>query len=128
MKDLGNFVEPPRLITLASEGGPHDDESYLSGYAMGALDALLGYAAWTSDNVGIRWLYDKALDFIVISEVNLEQADLITMRHGYTSTFDPYEGHPGFHRMRVRRGTEVAPGESEWRWMHEWQDAPQVGE
>ena len=62
------------FVTVASKGGPHDDNSYVAGYEMGTLDALLkhGRPAVHSQN---------------IQTVNKAQADLISMQHGYRAEF-----------------------------------------
>lgn len=60
------------FVTVASNGGPHDDVAYTAGYEMGLLDALL--------ERGQPPVYDQP-----IHAENAAQADLIAMRHGYHS-------------------------------------------
>lgn len=60
------------FVTVASKGGPHDDESYAAGWEMGALDVALA-----NDTVG----YHEQ----VIHTANAAQADLVAMKHGYTA-------------------------------------------
>ena len=59
------------FVTVASKGGPHDDASYVSGWAMGALDARLGAV--------MRQMSHEE----TVRDVDLPQADLIAMKHGY---------------------------------------------
>lgn len=60
------------FVTVASKGGPHDDESYTAGWEMGALDVALA-----NDTTG----YHEQ----VIHTANAAQADLVAMKHGYAS-------------------------------------------
>ena len=57
------------FVTVASKGGPHDDESYTAGYAMGLLDAKLASGVPKHDET-IRASCEA-------------QADLLAMRHRY---------------------------------------------
>ena len=59
------------FLTVASKGGPHDDESYTAGYEMGLLDAKLASGVATHD--------------VTIHAVSEAQADLLAMQHGYHS-------------------------------------------
>lgn len=60
------------FVTVATQGGPHDDESYVCGFEMGALDVLLDSRVSAVEQV--------------IHASNLPQVDLIAMKHGYTMT------------------------------------------
>ena len=60
------------FVTVASKGGPHDDESYAAGYAMGMLDAHLSGGS-------------EGFEIIVHTE-SIPQADLLAMRFGYVMT------------------------------------------
>lgn len=77
--DTHSLVMP--FITCASNGGPHDDDAYIAGFEMGYLDASLSSA--------------KALGVLVaesmIHAVNRAQADLIAMKHGYSTRFTAVE-------------------------------------
>lgn len=68
------------FVTVASQGGPYDDDAYVAGYEMGQLDAAL--AAGPDE-----------LAATVRSE-NAIQADLIAMRHGYACTTEVYAPSP----------------------------------
>jgi len=57
------------FVTVASKGGPHDDESYVAGYAMGLLDAKLASGIPEHSET--------------INAVSETQADLLAMRYGY---------------------------------------------
>ena len=57
------------FVTVASKGGPHDDNAFVAGYEMGTLDREL-LAAPRQHQVTIR-------------TDNTAQADLIAMRNGY---------------------------------------------
>jgi hypothetical protein len=67
--DEGHELVMP-FVTVATVGGPHDDEAYTAGWEMGSLDAELQHAA-------------PAIVERTIHECNAKQADLIAMRHGY---------------------------------------------
>jgi hypothetical protein len=61
------------FVTVTSKGGPHDDEPYVAGWEMGALDAFLEHARPPFHSQPIR-------------SDNTAQADLIGMKHGYAVT------------------------------------------
>lgn len=65
------------FITCASNGGPHDDTSYVAGWEMGALDAILNISA------GIAVEVNRT-----IRVENQPQADLIAMKHGFHAVFE----------------------------------------
>lgn len=58
------------FVSLASKGGPHEDQAYVAGYEMGRLDAVLEHQRPPVLDMTIR------LD-------NRHQADLIAMHRGY---------------------------------------------
>lgn len=66
------------FVTVTSKGGPHDDNSYVAGYAMGTLNAEL--------RVGMMIGADISRD---VAQENVEQAELLAMRHGYVSEQTP---------------------------------------
>ena len=66
------------FVTVASKGGPHDDESYVAGYAMGLLDIYL--------KIG------QIEDGVPVREDSLEQADLLAMRYRMSVTPDDCSG------------------------------------
>lgn len=69
------------FVTVASKGGPHDDESFVAGYRMGRLDAALA--------VGGGWTDDEEF----ITEACIPQVDLLAMRHGWLVEFsEPVDG------------------------------------
>lgn len=68
------------FVTVASKGGPYDDDAYVAGYEMGQLDAALA-------------LRPEEHAATVRTE-NAIQADLIAMRHGYTRTTEVYAPSP----------------------------------
>ncbi|MFV2172301.1 hypothetical protein ACFHW2_12045 [Actinomadura sp. LOL_016] len=57
------------FVTVESKGGPHDDASYVAGYEMGRLDAVLEAGPPRHETT--------------IHTVSAKQADLLAMRHGY---------------------------------------------
>lgn len=70
----GEYVEYGLVmpfVTVASKGGPYDDEAYVAGYEMGILDHVLCH------------LPPSATHRVTIHEANRAQADLIAMRHGF---------------------------------------------
>lgn len=58
------------FATVASKGGPYDDQSYVAGYEMGHLDYRLADYACQYHEATVR-------------SANTPQADLIAMRHGF---------------------------------------------
>lgn len=58
------------FVTVASKGGPHDDNSYTAGWEMGALASRLEYER-------------PAVVQMTICTANASQADLLAMKHGY---------------------------------------------
>jgi hypothetical protein len=64
------------FVSVASKGGPHDDESYVCGWEMGALDMRLNIATAAGA------LPTEA----TIHRTNLAQAELITMKYGIVLT------------------------------------------
>lgn len=60
------------FITVTSKGGPHDDDSYVAGWEMGALDRDLRMAALIQAEVTVT-----------MHSENTGQADLIALSHGY---------------------------------------------
>lgn len=65
------------FVTVASVGGPHDDESFVAGYAMGLLDAALSTGCGSES--------------MPVKESCLAQADLLAFRYGYTTRVDDPE-------------------------------------
>lgn len=58
------------FVTVVSKGGPHDDDSYVAGYAMGLLDAKLSDGGHQEP--------------LAVRDDCLPQVDLLAMRYGYT--------------------------------------------
>lgn len=69
------------FVTCASVGGPHDDASYVAGFAMGRLDAVLQIAG----QLGMGSLTET------VDAASKQQADLLAMRRGFTATFTESE-------------------------------------
>jgi hypothetical protein len=61
------------FVTVASEGGPHEDEAYVCGFEMGHVDAFLEFGKPERHEM---WVHAASVD----------QADLIAMRNGYRLT------------------------------------------
>jgi len=64
------------LVLCRSEGGPHEDEAFASGWRLGDLAATLAQP-------GISALADA------IRREERHQADLIAMAHGYVMSVEP---------------------------------------
>jgi hypothetical protein len=77
------------FVTVASEGGPHDDESYVCGWEMGNLDHYLMSAA------RLHLIPQDTL----IHTSNLDQADLVAMNHGFSMI--PIEDHDDWTIVRL---------------------------
>lgn len=69
MNDSQDLALP--LITTAAEGGPHHDDSYVAGWEMGELHAVL------------RELRPSEVERQVRTE-SLPMVDLLAMQYGYT--------------------------------------------
>lgn len=83
------------FITVKSVGGQHDDESYVAGWEMGALDIQLS-------------MLNAANATFQIHTENGKQADLIAMKHGFTSTITPYDECPEWSYIVVTKdGTTI---------------------
>lgn len=78
MSDSFELVMP--FLPVQSKGGPYDDLAYTAGFEMGALYAKLGAAK-------------PAPTSITVHHENHRQADLIAMRHGYTTEFQSENEH-----------------------------------
>lgn len=86
------------FVTCASNGGPHDDESYTRGWEMGTLDAQLS-------------LTPAMLSFgqVLIHRDSRPMADLVLARHGW----------------HLQNFLYAAEGEgSEWHWCDIERDDP----
>lgn len=64
------------FVSVASKGGPHDDESFTAGWEMGGLNALLSLER---DHTHTHTQ--------LIHAENREQAELIATHNGYTAAF-----------------------------------------
>lgn len=64
------------FVTVASKGGPHDDQAYTAGWEMGALHGLL------SQDREHHHVHAQ-----LVRADNREQAELIGTWHGYTVAF-----------------------------------------
>jgi hypothetical protein len=64
------------FVTLNSRGGPHDDQSYVAGWEMGALDMVLGEMPDSP--------LPATYNFTIRSD-NRPQFELIAMKHGYNA-------------------------------------------
>lgn len=73
--DHPEFAIAMPFVTVASKGGPHDDQAYTCGYEMGYLDATLD--ALTQASRTVSWE-------TTIHRVNVPQADLVGMQYGLT--------------------------------------------
>lgn len=76
----GTYAMLMPFVTVASKGGPHDDNSYVAGWEMGALDEELKRTTWAIDKV--------------IHTANREQADLIAMKNNFKAVITPSQEHP----------------------------------
>ncbi len=67
------------FVTVASKGGPHEDQAYTAGWEMGRLDADLGQLAQIACGRSATLTVSMRSD-------NRLQADLIAMHHGFTTS------------------------------------------
>jgi len=84
------------FVTVASKGGPHEDQAFTAGWSMGALDALLEHRR------------PPVVEETIQTDC-MPQVDLIAMRHGYSAVFEPTDVG-GWEFMQLTRMTEVKPG------------------
>lgn len=66
------------FVVCESQGGPYADTPFVSGYRIGRLDAQLEYERpplWEG----------------YVSPGDVPQIDLVAMRYGYTTTFEPHD-------------------------------------
>jgi hypothetical protein len=80
------------FVTAASNGGPHEDEAYSAGFAMGMLDGFLGN--WDGPDAMLA-------DGVVVLAENVPQADLIAMKHGYRIEAEPVDDDPNYQLVRL---------------------------
>jgi hypothetical protein len=66
------------FVTTTEHGGPHDDESYLCGFEMGQLDAIL--------NIPHIQNY-----MMIFQTASVKQADLIAMHHNFKMEVESQE-------------------------------------
>lgn len=76
------------FLSVASQGGPHDDDSYTAGWECGALDAELKALARVSRIDG------GARTTRPVLTSNVPQLDLIAMRHGFLLSTEPWVDGP----------------------------------
>lgn len=72
---MGGYELIMPFLPVQSKGGPYDDAAYVAGYEMGKLDGDLAQAGAHEPLT------------ITVHRDNQEQADLIAMRHGYSTEF-----------------------------------------
>lgn len=70
------------FVTVASNGGIHDDDSYVAGWEMGVLDFRLGLAR----NAGL------GLPCATVHVGNMPQVDLIAMKHELLVVVEEWTG------------------------------------
>jgi len=75
--EQGTYELAMPFVTVASRGGPHDDDAYVCGWEMGQLDANLRMIKAVGSGITLSATMHAA---------NLPQADLIAMRHGFTGS------------------------------------------
>jgi len=68
------------FVTVASKGGPHDDQSYVAGYEMGLLDARLEHISSIPHLQNFTWKPD-----IPIRVENRRQAELVAMKYQFVT-------------------------------------------
>ena len=79
MDDESEYELVMPFVAVTSQGGPFDDTAYVAGYELGVLDGqLAGPHAPTPERPGPP----SVQDWRWIKTANVEQADLIAMRHG----------------------------------------------
>ncbi len=99
MNDDSTIAMP--FVTVASKGGPHDDQAYTCGYEMGYLDATLD--ALSQAGQVTSWT-------VTIHRENIGQADLIGMQYNLTMSVGEWTDPSVDDRVRE----EWAPVRFDW--------------
>ena len=84
------------FVTCTSKGGPHDDQSYVAGWAMGSLWARL------------EGTHPSIWEDTILTE-SVPQADLIAMHFGYGAHF--VDGPDGWSFMTLTNDPANLGGE-----------------
>lgn len=95
MSDEPAFELVMPFVTVASKGGPHEDQAYVAGWEMGALDAFLQHGYVVNP-----WQQTIRTD-------NVPQADRIAMKHGWIPEFSDDED--GWTCMTLRIDVSEVP-------------------
>lgn len=77
-----NLVMP--FVTCTDHGGPHQPDSYVAGWEMGALDLKLGTVRHLAPHADVP-------GETMLHRVNGPMVDLIAMKHGYTAVLVPVD-------------------------------------
>jgi hypothetical protein len=87
------------FVVCASQGGPHEDGAFVSGYECGQLDTLL-----QQGNPPRHEGYYRT--------DSIPQIDLIAMRHGYVMSAKPWDDHPDqWTFVELVKGPPIDDGE-----------------
>ena len=93
------------FVTVASKGGPHDDESFTAGWMCGTV-----YAHFSALSQ-LNGMVSSLIDVPVATRVSvLPQLDLIAMKHGYTMKVTPYDDEHAWVQF-VATGATMENGE-----------------
>lgn len=71
------------FVVCQTQGGPYDDEAFVAGWILGALDVRLEQLA-----------ADRRPLTISVRAASLPQVELLAMKHGYLTAVEPYEDAP----------------------------------
>lgn len=82
--DHASYSPVMPFVACTSKGGPYDDDAYAAGWQLGKIDEQLEQAADRRE-----WSHIVATVFTT----NVEQADLVAMCHGFSSSVT--ETHDG---------------------------------
>lgn len=80
--ELDEFEMVMPFVMCQSNGGPHDDASFVSGYRLGGLSMALRLA---------QAFPGMTLDPVVAHPNEQPQIDLLAMRFGFTLTVEPFD-------------------------------------
>lgn len=92
--DEAQYEPVMRFVTTKDNGGPHDSESYVCGYEMGALDAALGVMRGLGFRTHLTQLHTA----------NQPQADLLAMKHRVDVSFHVYDECPEWMEVEFALG------------------------
>ncbi len=82
------------FVAIRENGGPYDGPSFVAGFRLGVLDALI--AASGQESLRLKF-----------TDREIQQADLIAMRHDWCMHAEPSRDMPGLVACTFHKGRPV---------------------